>query len=71
MKGCPVSNSFKHLKGDVEATQMFIYGTDFFIGDVVQIVNEFDLEASSRIVEIIFSNNNAGNNIVPTFKVIP
>ena len=59
------------FEGDVEATQMFVYGTDFFIGDVVQIVNEFNLEASARIVEIIFSNNNAGNNVVPTFKVIP
>jgi hypothetical protein len=58
------------FEGDVEATQMFVYETDFFIGDVVQIINEFDIEASTRIVEIIFSNNNSGNNVVPTFKVI-
>ena len=59
------------FEGDVEATQMFVYKTDFFIGDVVQIVNEFGLEASVRIIEIVFSNNNSGNNVVPTFKVIP
>ena len=60
----------KTFEGNVETTQMFIYGTDFFIGDVVQIVNEFGLEASTRIVEIIFSNNNAGNDVIPTFSII-
>lgn len=60
----------KTFEGDVETTQMFVYGEDFFLGDIVQILNEFGIEASSRIVEIIFSNNDDGNNIVPTFSVI-
>lgn len=60
----------KTFEGDVEVSQMFIYGTDFFLGDVVQIINEFGIEASTRIIEIIFSNNKSGDNIVPTFSII-
>lgn len=60
----------KTFEGDVETTQMFVYGEDFFLGDIVQITNEFGIEASTRIVEIIFSNNNEGDNIIPSFSVI-
>lgn len=60
----------KTFDGDIEATQMYIHGRDFFLGDIVQIVNEFGIEASTRIVELISSNNNEGDNLVPTFSVI-
>lgn len=60
----------KTFEGDVEVTQTFKYGEDFFLGDIVQIVNEFDIEASTQIVEIVHSFNDAGNNIVPTFRVV-
>lgn len=60
----------KSFEGDVETTQTFVYGEDFFLGDTVQIVNEFGIEASTRILEVIFSNNNEGNSIVPTFSVM-
>lgn len=59
----------KTFEGDIETTQAFIYGRDFFLGDTVQITNEFNIEASANIVEIIFSINNEGENIVPTFNV--
>lgn len=60
----------KTFEGDIETTQMYVYGRDFFLGDIVQITNEFGIEASTRIIELIFSNNNEGDNIVPTFSVI-
>lgn len=58
------------FEGNVETTQMFVYGLDFFLGDIVQIVNEFGIEASTRIVELIFANNKEGNTVVPTFSII-
>lgn len=58
------------FEGDVETTQMFVYEKDFFLGDIVQIANEFEIEASARIEEIIFSNGSDGVTIVPTFSVI-
>lgn len=59
------------FEGAVETTQMFIFGIHFFLGDIVQIVNEFGIEASTRIVEIIFSTDKEGSNVIPTFSVIP
>ena len=60
----------KTFEGDVETSQMFVYGVDFFLGDTVQFINEFGIGASTRVDEIIFSSNNAGDNIVPTFTVV-
>jgi hypothetical protein len=60
----------KTFDGEIDHSQMFIYGQDFLLGDVVQIVNEFGIEASTRLVEIIFSSNNEGDKIIPTFNVV-
>jgi len=60
----------KSFEGDVDSERMFVYGEDFFLGDVVQIVNEFGIEATTRIAELIFSSNNEGNTIVPTFNIV-
>jgi len=64
-------NSFvKLFEGDVETTIMFVYGRDFFMGDVVQLANEWAIEARARVIEIIFSQNREGINVVPTFSII-
>lgn len=60
----------KTFEGDVETTQMFVFRKDFFLGDIIQITNEWGIEASARIGEVIFSQNKSGNNTVPTFSVI-
>lgn len=60
----------KTFEGDVETTQMFVYNKDFFLGDIVQIVNEYGIEATARIVELVFSNSEEGNTVIPSFSVI-
>jgi hypothetical protein len=60
----------KAFEGDVETTLMFVYKEDFFLGDVVQIVNEYGIEARTRVGEIIISQNREGYNVVPTFVVV-
>ena len=60
----------KSFEGDMETTQMYRYKEHFWIGDDVQMTNEFGIEAGVRIDEIIFSNNQTGSNVVPTFTVI-
>lgn len=34
----------KSFEGKVETTRMYRYGEDFFLGDMVQIVNEYGIE---------------------------
>ena len=60
----------KAFEGEMETTQMFVYGEDFFMGDIVQIHNEYDMEAKSRVVEIVKSQSNDQYTTYPTFSVI-
>lgn len=58
------------FEGEVETTRTFIYGKDFYMGDIVQIANEYGLESRSRISELIRSQNTEGYNVYPTFSAI-
>lgn len=58
------------FEGEVEATRLFKYGEDFFIGDIVQIVNEYGHEGRAYISELIISQNEDGISIYPTFQII-
>ena len=61
----------KTFDGKVDPAQTFKYGEDFFIGDIVQIRNEFGIEGSARIVEYIMSESvNNGLEYYPTFEAI-
>ena len=60
----------KTFEGDVDTTSMFVYGRDFFMGDIVQLANEWGIEASARIMEVIISHDRSGISIVPTFSII-
>lgn len=61
----------KAFEGQVESTQTFVLGEDFFLGDIVQIENEYAIEARSRVSEIIYSASLDSQLIVPTFSVMP
>ena len=41
-----------------------------FIGDIVQIANEYGNEGSAYISELVISNSEEGLSIYPTFKTI-
>jgi len=62
--------NIQSFEGDVETTQLYVFDRDFFLGDTIQMANSFGIEASARIDEVIFSVNNTGNSIVPTFNVV-
>ncbi len=58
------------FEGEVEATRLFKYGEDFFIGDIVQIANEYGHEGRAYISELIISQSEDGVSIYPTFQTI-
>lgn len=58
------------FQGEVEITKRFVYGKDFFLGDIVSIENEYGVSASSRVTEIIFSQDSSKISIIPTFTAI-
>lgn len=59
------------LDGTIDTINpQYKYGEDFFIGDIVQIQNEYGIGSSSRIIEIIFSQDETGYSVSPTFSSI-
>lgn len=54
------------FEGEVEPSIMFKYGEDYFIGDIIQIANEYGHESTARIGEIVISENEEGISVYPT-----
>lgn len=67
LKDYPDRHSFE---GEVEASKMFVYGTDFFLGDTVQVENEYGMSGTSLISEIVWSHDADGCSVYPTFVTI-
>jgi hypothetical protein len=60
----------KSFEGSVDTSQMFKFGQDFFLGDIVQITNEYGIGARARIAEIIYSQSTSGIETYPTFVIL-
>lgn len=58
------------FEGTIAASIQFIYGRDFFIGDVVQVRDQFGKEAASRITEVMRSHDVGGETLTPTFTTL-
>lgn len=58
------------FEGQVEATKMFRYGVDFFMGDIIQISNEYGIQGAARVVEFIHNEDATGKQTYPTFEAI-
>lgn len=63
------NNQFLHtFDGQIESTNMYLYGVDFGMGDIVQLVTEYNIEGKVQVVELIQSQNESGISVCPTFK---
>lgn len=61
------ATSNREFDSEVDTTQMFMYGKDFWIGDRVQVSNQYGLSGTSLITEIIWSQDTSGISCYPTF----
>lgn len=55
------------FEGELDAVRQYVLGEDFDIGDIVQVENEFGITATVYISEMIFSHDDTGLTITPTF----
>ena len=53
--------------GEIIETEMYKLNRDYFLGDLVQIDNKF-MQARSRIIELIYSEDENGSTLLPTFS---
>lgn len=56
--------------GEAETSRSFQYQKDYFLGDIVQIEDEFGRGFTSRITEFIYSHDDSEKNSYPSFEVI-
>lgn len=67
MENCRV----EAFEGEQDLThRMFMYGEDYFMGDIVQVANEYGQEGRAYVSEFILSCDESGTTMYPTFKSI-
>ena len=54
--------------GQVEPSTSYIFEKDYFLGDIIEIINEFGIGSAARITEVIESWDENGYTLVPTFS---
>lgn len=60
--------AMESFEGEIEVSSNYILGEDYFLGDVVEVINEYGIDSSPRIVEIIDADDDTGRSIIPTFS---
>ena len=53
--------------GEIDTNVQYRYGEDFWLGDLVQIRNEYGMEAVTRVTEVMRSRDESGDSVIPTF----
>lgn len=58
------------FEGEVESRNSFVYKEDYYLGDIVQIENEYGFNGTARITEVVASQDNTGYSLYPTFEML-
>ena len=58
------------FEGTIEPNTTFVYGRDYFLGDLVTIQNSFGITVQARITEIIEVDDDNGSSVEPKFEYI-
>lgn len=56
------------FEGEADPSTNYILNKDYFLGDIVQVINEFGISAAPRIIEIIDSEDENGRTVIPTYS---
>lgn len=65
LSGLQPTTSFS---GEIDSTINYVFNQDYFLGDIVQVENDYGIRAKTRIIEIIESEDDTGSSIIPTFS---
>ena len=61
----------QEFSGEVDTLDSYAYKTDYNLGDIVKVINDYGIEAEAQITEIMESDEAAdGYNVEPTFEYI-
>lgn len=57
----------KSFDAKCDTSRLYVYNKDFFMGDIVQLANEYGIESKSRVTEFTWSSTTSGIETYPTF----
>ena len=55
------------LSGEIINGVSFQINEDYFLGDIIQFENNYGISAATRIIEVIYNEDETGVNVIPTF----
>lgn len=64
------STKISSFEGKADTTINYVYGIDFFLGDILQVSNQYGLANRTRVVEMIYSEDQSGIETNPTFQIV-
>lgn len=56
------------FSGTINSGRTYVYNEDYFLGDIVTVKNEFNIQKDVRIIEVIESLDENGISITPSFE---
>jgi len=56
------------FEGEVDNTINYELNVNYFLGDLVQVENDYKIQGRARIIEVIHSEDETGETIIPTFS---
>lgn len=60
----------KVFEGEVETSKIFIYQTDYYIGDILELEDEYGRQSRTRVIEFIRNQDDSGFKAYPSFEVV-
>ena len=55
------------FEGTVEPRQMYTYKVDYFLGDMVTVINKYGIQADAQVLEVVETWDENGYTCTPTF----
>lgn len=55
------------IDSEVAPNHTYVLNEDYFLGDVVEVINEYGIAMTPRVVEVIECQNDTGYTCIPTF----
>lgn len=61
--------SVTNIDANVDFSMMYVANRDYFMGDEVQVIDEYNIDTRARITELIKSYSDTGTSVRPTFTI--
>lgn len=56
------------FEGEVESMRQFVFGRDFFLGDVVTVKNGYGVTKDCQVVGVVLAHDENGETVIPVFS---